>query len=133
MSFFWQHCLLLDSNVKKENIGKSKREGCLRKVLRRLWCQVKMVPVIRPGTLKEQRTIKNVTDVPFKLEEIVLAQSVEMQERKMMMNLMERYPPRSPPSATTLQTPTFEVKIRISITADFYLEDFGHAQACRDP
>ena len=94
---------------------------------------MKMMPVIRPGRLKEQRTIKNVTDVPFKLEETVLAQSVEMQERKMMMNLMERYPPRSPPCATTLQTPTFEIKIRISITADFYLEDFGHAQACRDP
>ena len=122
--------------MKKENIGKSKREGCLRKVLRRLWCQVKMVPVIRPGRLKEQRTIKNVTDVtdvPLKAVKKVLADSVKKQARNIMMNLMERYPPRSPPCATTLQTPTFEIKIRISITADFYLEDFGHAQACRDP
>ena len=109
MSFFWQNLFALDSNVKKENIGKSKREGCLRKVLRRLWCQVKMVPVIRPGRLKEQRTIKNVTDVtdvPLKAVKKVLADSVKKQARNIMMNLMERYPPRSPPCATTLQTPT---------------------------
>ena len=49
LSFFWQHFLVLDSNAKKENIGKSKREGCLRKVLKRVRCQVKVTPVIRPG------------------------------------------------------------------------------------
>ena len=49
LSLFWQHFLVLDSNVKKVNIGKSKREGCLRKVLKRPWCQVKVTPVIRPG------------------------------------------------------------------------------------
>ena len=51
-SFFWQHFLVLDSNVKKVNIGKSKREGCLRKVLKRVRCQVKVTPVIRPGRVK---------------------------------------------------------------------------------
>ena len=49
LSFFWQNFLTLDSNVKKENIGKSKIEGCLRKVLKRVLCQVKMIPVIKPG------------------------------------------------------------------------------------
>ena len=49
LSFLWQHFLVLDSNVKNENAGKSKREGCLRKVLKRVRCQVKVTPVIRPG------------------------------------------------------------------------------------
>ena len=68
-----------------------------------------MMPVIRPGKLKEQRTIKNVTDVTdvlLKAEKTVLADTVKRQERNIMMNLMERYPPRTPPCATTLQTPT---------------------------
>ena len=37
--------------VKNVNIGKSKREGCLRKVLKRARCQVKVTPVIRPGSV----------------------------------------------------------------------------------
>ena len=49
LSFFWQPFLVLDSNVKKETIGKSKIEGCLRKVLKRARCQAKVTPVIRPG------------------------------------------------------------------------------------
>ena len=108
--------------MKKENVGKSKREGCLRKVLRRLWCQVKMVPVIRPGRLKEQRTIKNVidvTDVPLKAVKKVLADSVKKQARNIMMNLMERYPPRTPPCATTLQTPTYRSRLKFLLQQIF--------------
>ena len=104
VSFFWQHFLVLDSNVKKENAGKSKRDGCLRKVLKRVRCQVKVTPVIRPGRVsrgtgkgKILRDIQNLTII------------VHRQARKMTMNRMERKPLRSPPSETTLQTPTLDI------------------------
>ena len=56
LPFFAQNFgAVFDSNVKNENIGKSKREGCLRKVLNRLGCQVKTIPVIKPGRVRERR------------------------------------------------------------------------------
>ena len=90
--------------MKKENAGKSKRDGCLRKVLKRVRCQVKVTPVIRPGRVsrgtgkgKITRDIQN------------LANNVHRHARKMTMNRMERKPLRSPPSETTLQTPTLNI------------------------
>ena len=104
VSFFWQHFLVLDSNVKKENVGNRKREGCLRKVLKRVRCQVKVTPVIRPGRVsrgtgkgKIRADIQNLTNI------------VNRQARKMMMNRMERKPLRSPPSENTLHTPTLGI------------------------
>ena len=103
LSFFWQHFLVLDSNAKKVNIGKSKREGCLRKVLKRVRCQVKVTPVIRPG-----RVSRGTGKGKIMADNKNLANIVHRQARKMTMNRMERKPLRSPPSETTLQTPTLD-------------------------
>ena len=43
--------------------------------------------------------------------------SVHRQAKKMMTNLMERKPQRSPPSATTLQTPILDIEIKTLKTA----------------
>ena len=47
--FFLQHFLILDSKVKHVNVGKSNREGWVRKVLTRPSCHKKYVPVSKPG------------------------------------------------------------------------------------
>ena len=47
-SLFAQHFGVFDSKVKYENAGKRRRDGCLRKFLKRPRCQVEMTPKIRP-------------------------------------------------------------------------------------
>ena len=46
---------MFDSNVKKVKVGKSNREGWVRKVLRRERCRMKMIPVIRPGRVTVEK------------------------------------------------------------------------------
>ena len=50
-----QQHFVLDSNEKKVKAGKSSREGCVRKVLRRDRWRIKMIPVIRPGRVTEEK------------------------------------------------------------------------------
>ena len=88
-------------------MGKSKRAGCLRKVLKRARCQVKMTPVMRPGRVRKGKVKKR--------GDKNLLRSAERQARKMRMNWMERNPLRSPPSATTLHTPTLDILIKTLI------------------
>ena len=45
----------MDSNEKKVKVGKRKREGWVRKVLRRDRWRMKMIPVIRPGRMTERK------------------------------------------------------------------------------
>ena len=42
-------------NEKKVKAGKNSREGWVRKVLRRDWWRMKMIPVIRPGRVTEEK------------------------------------------------------------------------------
>ena len=107
---------MLDSNVKKVNVGKSKREGCLRKVLKRARCQMKVTPVIRPGRVsrgkgKGSERPERIGRIEAENQNLPII--VDRQARKMTMNRMERKPLRSPPSATTLHVPTLEIYIRI--------------------
>ena len=46
----------LDSNEKKAKAGKSTKEGWVRKVLSRDRWQIKVIPVIKPGRVTEQKT-----------------------------------------------------------------------------
>ena len=53
--FFPEQHFVLDSNEKKVKAGKSTREGCDRKVLRRDRWRMKMIPVIRPGRMTKEK------------------------------------------------------------------------------
>ena len=101
-------------NEKKVNIGKSKREGWLRKVLKMSRCRMKMIPVMMPGRITmmkleiELRTRFSkigVSRIPREATPALLKR-VKKLARKMRMNLRERKPPRSPLSdGRILQTP----------------------------
>ena len=110
-------------------MGNSKREGCLRKVLKRAQCQVKMTPVMRPGRVSRGKGIEKGKIARCDKN---LYKSAERQARKMTMNRIERNPLRNPPSATTRHTPTLDNLIETLITADYYLKAFCHAETCRD-
>ena len=107
-----QH-LVLDSNVKKVKVGKSSREGCVRKVLRRERWRMKMIPVIRPGRVTEEKArvveMRGLSEMEQSrdIEKVpALHKSVTVHARKMRMNLQERSPPRSPLSGRMRHTPT---------------------------
>ena len=76
---------------------------------------MKITPVIRPGRVSKEKAKmwskgeeSEIEIVKDTLTKETLKSSVNRHARKMKMNRMERKPPRSPPSATTLQTPTLE-------------------------
>ena len=107
-----QH-LVLDSNEKKVKVGKSSREGWVRKVLRRERWRMKMIPVIRPGRVTsvkarvEMRGLSEKKQTRDRAKAKALPRSVTAHARKMRMNLQERSPPRSPLSGRMRHTPTF--------------------------
>ena len=88
----------------------------MRKVVKRPQCQVEMTPVIRPGRWEAKITIAVKTVGVAGDEKIInklLVSSVNRQARKRRMNRGERNPPLSPPSASTLHTPTSNIRRKI--------------------
>ena len=109
-----QYFLLFDLNEKKVKVGKSKKEGWLRKVLNQPWCQVKQQAVMKPGkvtAMKEKSEIKlkfwGFFSEIYVKRSIVLLNRVKRQARKIRMKRVVRKPLRWPPSFSTLQGPTF--------------------------
>ena len=109
-----QQHFVLDSNEKKVKAGKSTREGWLRKVLRRDRWRMKMIPVIRPGRVTEEKArvveMRRLLEVEHSRElvkYVAFPKSVPEQAKKMRMNLTVRRPPRSPLSGRMRHTPTF--------------------------
>ena len=107
--------MVLDSNEKKVKVGKSRREGWVRKVLTREWWRIKIIPVIRPGRRTEEKA--RIVEMRGWLELSqtrptekirALPKSVKRHARKMRMNLQERKPPRSPFSGRMRHTPLFK-------------------------
>ena len=104
--------MVLDSNEKKVKVGKSRREGWVRKVLKREWWRIKIIPVIRPGRRTEEKARIVEMRGSLEMEQTrptekirALPKSVKRHARKMRMNLQERKPPRSPLSGRMPQTP----------------------------
>ena len=81
----------------------------MRKVLKRPQCQVEMTPVIRPGRYIA-KVIKVVKRLGVSMGVIVTQKierySLNRQARRRIIYRGERNPPRSPPSGSTLHTPT---------------------------
>ena len=94
-------------------VGKSKKEGWLRKVLNQPWCQTKQQAVMRPGKVtatkeKSEMEMKSVGlfSERYAKRSIVLLNRVNRQARKIRMKRIVRKPLRCPPSFSTLQGPT---------------------------
>ena len=110
-----QYFLLFDLNEKYVKVGKSKKDGWLRKVLKLPWCQVKQRAVISPGreTTMKSKIEKKMKFVGLFSERYVkrnidLPNRVKRHARKIRMKRIVRKPLRRPPSLSTLQGPTFK-------------------------